>query len=159
MPLFLSTTLIPMRRQLHPTVDYILAITSVEQSLLRSEKAGVSRASTKPDKCFWSNPHFFFPTSPGRIEKVTHPESSQRAVLGALRPNMFATSPLLCSCHCPWPQALEVRVRLIPAAQKVLLCSAWVDSGEYLAAAAKLVAQCQAEVFGIACVRFEQNSR
>lgn len=43
--------------------------------------------------------------------------------------------------------------------QKVLLCSAWVDSGEYLAAAARLVAQCQAEVFGIACVRFEQNCR
>lgn len=43
--------------------------------------------------------------------------------------------------------------------QKVLLCSAWVDSGEYLAAAARLVVQCQAEVFGIACVRFEQNCR
>lgn len=50
-------------------------------------------------------------------------------------------------------------MRLIPVSQKVLLCSAWVDSGEYLAAAAKLVAQCQAEVFGIACVRFEQNRR
>lgn len=56
-------------------------------------------------------------------------------------------------------QALEVRIRLIPLSQKVLLCSAWVDSGEYLAAAAKLVAKCQAEVFGIACVRFEQNRR
>ncbi|CAB1120089.1 unnamed protein product [Ectocarpus sp. CCAP 1310/34] len=54
-------------------------------------------------------------------------------------------------------KALELRRRLIPVSQKVLLCSAWVDSGEYLAAAARLVAQCQAEVFGIACVRFEQN--
>lgn len=52
-----------------------------------------------------------------------------------------------------------MRTRLIPVSQKVLLCSAWVDSGEYLAAAAKLVAKCQAEVFGIACVRFEQNRR
>lgn len=59
----------------------------------------------------------------------------------------------------PLPQALEVRIRLIPLSQKVLLCSAWVDSGEYLAAAARLVAKCQAEVFGIACVRFEQNRR
>ena len=50
-------------------------------------------------------------------------------------------------------------MRLIPVSQKVLLYSAWVDSGEYLAAAARLVAQCQAEVFGIACVRFEQNRR
>lgn len=56
-------------------------------------------------------------------------------------------------------QALELRMRLIPVSQKVLLCSAWVDSGEYLAAAARLVARCQAEVFGIACVRFEQNHR
>ncbi|CBN74456.1 conserved unknown protein [Ectocarpus siliculosus] len=54
-------------------------------------------------------------------------------------------------------KALELRRRLIPVSQKVLLCSAWVDSGEYLAAAARLVAQCHAEVFGIACVRFEQN--
>ncbi|CAM9229315.1 unnamed protein product [Ectocarpus fasciculatus] len=54
-------------------------------------------------------------------------------------------------------KALELRRRLIPVSQKVLLCSAWVDSGEYLAAAARLVVQCQAEVFGIACVRFEQN--
>ncbi|CAN0386668.1 unnamed protein product [Pylaiella littoralis] len=54
-------------------------------------------------------------------------------------------------------KALELRMRLIPVAQKVLLCSAWVDSGEYLAAAARLVALCQAEVFGVACVRFEQN--
>lgn len=34
-------------------------------------------------------------------------------------------------------QALEVRTRLIPPSLKVLLCSAWVDSGEYLEAAAR----------------------
>lgn len=67
--------------------------------------------------------------------------------------NTFLVAPF------PWWQALELRMRLIPVSQKVLLCSAWVDSGEYLAATARLVAQCQAEVFGIACVRFEQNRR
>lgn len=72
--------------------------------------------------------------------------------------HMDACVNRLCYRARRW-QALELRMRSIPVSQKVLMCSAWVDSGEYLAAAARLIAQCQADVFGIACVRFEQNRR
>jgi adenine/guanine phosphoribosyltransferase-like PRPP-binding protein len=55
-------------------------------------------------------------------------------------------------------RTLEVRASLVPDGGSVLLCSAWVESGEVVGAAAKLVESCGATVRGVACVRFDQNA-
>jgi adenine/guanine phosphoribosyltransferase-like PRPP-binding protein len=53
---------------------------------------------------------------------------------------------------------LEVRASLVPDGGSVLLAAAWVESGEVVGAAAKLVESCGATVRGVACVRFDQNA-